>query len=74
MTRVYSALKTGLTMNATTLVIVLIGLFISQSAELTQIFTILLIGLIIDVINTWIQNVGILRLYLERKSRKNKHV
>ena len=71
-TRIYSALKTGLTMNATTLVTVLVGLFVSQSPELKQIFTILLIGLIIDIINTWIQNVGILRLYLERKNKVHK--
>ncbi len=69
MTRVYNALKTGLTMNATTLITVLVGLFISQSPELKQIFTILLIGLIADIINTWIQNVGILRMYLEKKNR-----
>ena len=73
MSRVYSAFKTGLTMNATTLVTVLVGLFVSQSPELKQIFTILLIGLIIDIINTWIQNVGILRLYLERKNKVHKH-
>ncbi len=73
MGRVYSALKTGLTMNATTLVTVLVGLFVSQSPELKQIFTILLIGLVIDIINTWIQNVGVLRLYLERKNKVHKH-
>ncbi len=72
MSRVYNALKTGLTMNITTLVIVIIGLLVSQSVELKQIFIILLIGLVIDVINTWIQNVSILRLYLERKIRKKK--
>ncbi len=69
MTRVYDALKTGITMNATTLITVIVGIVISQSPELKQIFTILLIGLVIDIINTWIQNVGILRLYLERKDR-----
>ena len=70
MTRIYRALKTGLTMNATTMVTVVIGLILSQSTELSQIFLILLIGLIIDIINTWIQNVGILRMYLEKKSKQ----
>lgn len=70
MTRIYRALKTGLTMNATTLVTVVIGLILSQSTELSQIFLILLIGLIIDIINTWIQNVGILRMYLEKKAKQ----
>lgn len=72
LSRVYNALRTGLTMNATTLVIVVIGLVVSQSTELKQIFIILLIGLIIDIINTWIQNVTILRLYLERKAKKGQ--
>ncbi len=74
MNRIYSALKTGLTMNMTTMITVLVGLFVSQSTELKQIFLILFIGLIIDIINTWIQNVGILRMYLERISlnKKNK--
>jgi len=70
MQRIYSALRTGFTMNLTTFATVFIGLVLSQSAELNQIFTILLIGLIIDVINTWIQNVGILRWYLEKQETK----
>ncbi len=67
---VYRAMKTGMIMTATTLVAVTIGLFVSESEVLKQIMTILLIGLLIDLINTWIQNAGLLRLYLEK--RKNK--
>lgn len=67
--RIISALKTGLTMNATTLAVVLVGLFVAESPVITQIMTILLIGLIVDMINTWLQNTGILRWYLERKER-----
>ncbi len=70
MSRIYSALRTGLTMNLTTLTTVLIGLFLSQSPELKQIFLILLFGLIIDVINTWIQNVNILRIFIEKKKNE----
>jgi preprotein translocase subunit SecF len=29
--------------------------------------TIIMIGLVADVFNTWVQNSGILRLYLERR-------
>jgi len=36
-----------------------------------QIMIILLIGLLVDLLMTWIQNVGILRLYLARKHGKN---
>ncbi|MGM5480303.1 MAG: protein translocase subunit SecF [Nanobdellota archaeon] len=66
--RVISAMRTGLTMNITTLVAITIALFVSQSPTLTEIMTILFIGLIVDMINTWIQNAGILRWFLERKS------
>ncbi len=67
MDRVYGAIKTGLTMTATTLVVVLAAIFLVQSEVIKQIMIILFIGLIIDMLMTWIQNVGILRLYLERK-------
>jgi len=68
--RVLSAAKTGLTMNFTTMAALVVGILLSQSAILTQIMTILLIGLLVDIINTWIQNVGILRIYLERKGEE----
>ena len=70
MERIYGAINTGFTMTLTTLVAVVIGLFFTQSDVIRQIMIILLIGLLVDMINTWIQNVGILRLYLERKARK----
>ena len=67
MDRIYSAMKTGLTMNITTMIALTVGLILSQSVVISQIMIILLIGLCIDIVNTWIQNVGILRLYLEAK-------
>ena len=67
MDRIVGALKTGLTMNATTLASISVALFLTESETIKQIMTILLIGLVIDVINTWIQNVGILKWYLEAK-------
>lgn len=69
MSRIYSAMKTGLTMNLTTIIAVSIALIISDSEVIRQIMTIILIGLLVDIINTWIQNVSILRLYLEKKSK-----
>ena len=65
--RIISALKTGLTMNVTTLVAVGVALLLSQSQTITQIMTILFIGLLVDMMNTWIQNAGILRWYASRK-------
>ncbi|KYK25565.1 hypothetical protein AYK26_07825 [Euryarchaeota archaeon SM23-78] len=72
--RVISAAKTGLTMNATTLVAVIIALILSQSETIRQIMIILLIGLIVDIINTWIQNTGLLRYYVEHIRRKRVKV
>ena len=63
--RTLNAMKTGLIMNVTTLVAVTLALVVTQSEVIQQIMLILLIGLIVDVINTWIQNAGILRWYME---------
>lgn len=67
MDRIYGAMKTGLTMSATTLTAIAISLIFVQSEVIKQIMIILFIGLLVDLIMTWIQNTGILRLYLERK-------
>jgi preprotein translocase subunit SecF len=66
---IYSAMGTGMTMTVTTLVAVSLGLIFAKSAVLSQIMTIILIGLIIDIMNTWLQNTGLLRLYLEKKKQ-----
>ena len=66
--RVINAMKTGLTMTLTTISAIIVALLMSQSEVLTQIMTILLIGLFVDIIMTWIQNVGILRLYVKGKN------
>tara|TARA_B100000315_G_C14592797_1_gene596842 strand:- start:7182 stop:8174 length:993 start_codon:yes stop_codon:yes gene_type:complete len=68
--RILSALKTGLLMTVTTLIAISVGLIFSQSEVIRQIMTILLVGLIMDLIFTWFQNMGILRLYLEKKESK----
>ncbi|RLE38281.1 protein translocase subunit SecF [Candidatus Woesearchaeota archaeon] len=65
--RIKSAMKTGLTMTFTTLAAVSIAFFVSTAPPIKQIMTILLIGLIVDLMNTWIQNAGILRWFAERK-------
>lgn len=67
MDRVYSALKTGLTQVSTTLAAILVALMITQSEVIREVMIVLLIGLIVDVPMTWIQNVAMLRKYMERK-------
>jgi preprotein translocase subunit SecF len=70
--RMIGALKTGLTMTLTSIAAVLIALVIiySFSEVLKQMFTILLIGLGFDLLNTWITNASILRWYAEAKGIK----
>ncbi len=67
--RTLSAAKTGLMMSFTTVTALIIALIFAQSDVLKQIMTILLIGLLGDMIFTWIQNSGILRLYVEKKHK-----
>ena len=73
--RLYGAFKTGMTMTLTSLFAVAAALLIvkSFSSTLTQIFTILVIGLIFDIINTWITNASILKwhVYTLDKRRQN---
>lgn len=69
MERIYGAMKTGLTMSTTTLTAILVGLIFVQSEVVKQIMIILFIGLLVDLVMTWLQNVGILRMYLERKNK-----
>jgi preprotein translocase subunit SecF len=68
--RTMSALKTGMTMTVAAMSVVLIGMFVSQSDVLKQIFTILFIGLVADIIFTYIQNATMLWTYMERKGLK----
>ncbi len=67
--RLFGAFKTGITMTMTSLVAVTVAFFIVKpfSSILSQIFIILIIGLIFDMINTWVTNTSILKWHLERK-------
>ena len=72
--RIMEAMKTGLTMTITTLAVVTLALIFSQSNTIQQIMLILFIGLFVDIINTWIQNVGILRWYLEKYGKNKENI
>ena len=65
--RVMSAAKTGLTMTAAALAATGVGYFFAQSLVLKQMFSIIFLGLIVDVIATYFMNAGLLRWYLEKK-------
>ncbi|MEM2954416.1 MAG: protein translocase subunit SecF [Candidatus Nanoarchaeia archaeon] len=64
--RIYSSIKTGLTMQSIAIIALLVLYFVTPSEVLKQIAFLIIIGLCVDIPNTWIQNVGILRWYLER--------
>jgi preprotein translocase subunit SecF len=67
--KIFRSFKTGITMTATSFFAFLIALIIvsSFSVILTQIFTILVIGLGFDIINTWITNVSLLKWHFGDK-------
>lgn len=68
--RIFGALKTGLTMTLTSIAAILVALFIiyNFSETLRQMFSIILIGLGFDLFNTWITNASILKWYAEAKN------
>ena len=70
-TNLYSAFKTGITMTLTSIIALTVALLITQSfsAVLGQIFTILLIGLVFDILNTWTTSASILKWYMEEKNK-----
>jgi preprotein translocase subunit SecF len=65
--KVRSAFNTGIYMTGTTMIALFAIFIFSPAPVLTQIASILMIGLALDIFNTWLQNVFILRLYCERK-------
>ena len=69
--RIFKAFKTGITMTLTSLLAMLIALLVvkSFSSVLTQIFTVIVIGLSFDLLNTWITNVSILKWYAIKKGK-----
>ncbi len=55
---------TGLTMSLTAMVALLAMVLFSPASVITQIASVLIIGLVFDVPNTWLQNAAILRWHL----------
>jgi len=65
---IFSAFKTGITMTLTSIIAVSIALFLVYRYEtvLNQIFTIIIIGLFLDIFNTWITNASIIKWFVEK--------
>lgn len=79
--KVRNTMKTGVTMTFTTLAAILAIALVSSSIHLfsahfapipilRDISLVLLFGLTMDLLNTWLFNAGVLRWYLERKEPK----
>ncbi len=68
--RIFGAFKTGMTMSAAAIATTVVALTLSHSDTLKQIMIILLIGLLADIIYTWIQNAGLLKWYMEKHHDK----
>ena len=66
--RMYHSMKTGLTMTACAFAVMLIGIFVSNSIIIKEMFMIILIALIVDVISTYLTNAGILWTYCKKKN------
>lgn len=70
--RMFESFKTGITMTLASLFAVLAALIIvgSFSSVLSQIFTVMIIGLSFDLVNTWITNVSLIKWYMLRKKHE----
>jgi preprotein translocase subunit SecF len=72
--RTLSAAKTGMMLTLTTLIAVTISLLMTHNETIREIMTIMLVGLLLDILNTWITNTALLRFYVERiRPRKAAH-
>jgi len=70
--RILGSMKTGMTMSITSFIAALLAYIFTSSDVIKQIMIIIVIGLFFDMLNTWIQNTGILRWHLEKKAKKHE--
>ncbi len=72
--RAASAMKTGLMMSGTTLIVLLtLNLFTTVPA-LDQLSAVLIFAIIIDIFNTWFLNAGILLRHTQKQLRRESYV
>jgi len=65
--KAFFAFKTGSLMSATTLIAGVAALIFTNSDVIFEIALILVIGLVVDFISTWLQNAGILLWWIEKR-------
>ncbi len=71
-TQLWASFKTGITMTLTSIVAVLAAFILvgPLSSVLYQIFLIMILGLVADILNTWLTNVSIIKWYALSKQKK----
>ena len=69
--RMRGAFKTGITMTLTTIAALTVGFLITNSIIIKQMFGIILIALVFDLISTWIMNTSLLTWYVRRKDEQS---
>tara|TARA_Y100000310_G_scaffold344111_1_gene455170 strand:+ start:1071 stop:1961 length:891 start_codon:yes stop_codon:yes gene_type:complete len=65
-----NAMKTGLTMTITTLAASIVALLVTNSLILKQMFLIITIALVIDILSTWTMNAPLLTWYTRKNEDK----
>lgn len=65
--RMFDGMKTGLTMTFTTIAAVGVGYFVANSIVIKEMFLIIIIGLVFDIIATYFNNAGLLMMYMRNK-------
>lgn len=69
MERVYSSMATGLTMSLTALAAITAGYFVSNSYVIKEMFVILAVGLLADIVMTYLLNTPILIWHVAKKEK-----
>jgi len=69
--RFVDSMRTGLTMTSTTLFALTMAYFFSTSLVFQQMFLIIIIGLLVDIISTYAMNSNILMWYLKKQKNEN---
>lgn len=64
-----SAFKTGIMMTTTAIAALIVGLLVTNSLVIKEMFTILLTALIFDIIATWVMNTSLLLWYLDKNAK-----
>lgn len=70
---IFGSFKTGMTMTLTAIAAIAVAFIIVRpfGTVLNQMFEILLIGLCFDMVNTWITNTSLIKLFVEKNSERD---